>query len=117
MYFEPFHANRSPKHGQNSKRCVNSKDKKNLASRRFYYSSEYIIKINEMKNITNHLDILRELKKTAEHKGDSGTNFSCWAWNGLWKDTEGIGNQRKKRHHLQNSIVNIGRNTEKILGD
>ena len=55
-------------------------------------------------------------EKAVEHEGDNDTDCSCCPWNGpksSGKETEKTGDQRKSR----NSIVKIGQNIKKSLGD
>ena len=55
-----------------------------------------------------------------KHEGGSVNNCNWCLWNvpkKLWKDMEGIRNQRKNRDHIDHSIVKIGLNTHRIPRD
>ena len=55
-----------------------------------------------------------------ENKGDGDTNYNWCTWNDsqrLSKRVKGVRNQRMSVHHPKCTIVDVGWNTEKHLGD
>ena len=55
-----------------------------------------------------------------EHKGDKDTNCNWCIWNNpqrTSKGTERLGLKRTSGDHPENSIINVGQNTEKCPGD
>ena len=67
-----------------------------------------------------YLDLARELKKTVERESDGDTNYNWCSWyryERIDTETEGFGNMRTSGDHPEYSIVEIGQNTEKSLGD
>ena len=59
-------------------------------------------------------------KNSVELGSQSDTNCNWNTWNGskkTWKKPGGIGNLRKNQDHLDRSIDDIGKNTQKSLRD
>ena len=55
-----------------------------------------------------------------EHEDDSDTNYNWWGWYSHQKIAEGTGGLRGKRvsgYHPNDSIIEIGQNTEKSPGE
>ena len=65
-----------------------------------------------------YLDFVTVLKKTIEHESDGDTNWSwCARYNQQRIDNGVLGKKRTSRGHTNDSIINIGENTENSFGD
>ena len=77
------------------------------------------MKIKENEKRYMYLDLNRE-QKSVEHEGDNDINCNWPSWTGLQrlgKEAGRVGNHRKNRDDLDNSIVKIGQYTELSPGD
>ena len=86
----------------------------------FAVPADYRIKLKEIRKRDMYQDQGRKLKKTMEHESDGDTNYKwCAQYNHQRLDTStgGLGHKGTSGDHLSKSIVEIGRNTKKILGD
>ena len=55
-----------------------------------------------------------------DHEGDGNTNYNWYTWNNpqnIVKRTTRLRNQKTSKEHSDYSIIKIGQNTEKSLGD
>ena len=100
-------------------RLLTKKKKRTYHIMGFNVLAEHKVKIKESEIIDKQFDLVRE-GKTVEHEVDSDMNCSGCSWNDqqrLEKENGKIRSQRKNRNHPDLSIVKIGWNSEKSLGD
>ena len=86
----------------------------------FAVTADHRVKIKESEKRYKYLDLARELKKNMEYEGDDDTNCGWCTWGNpkrIGKGTGRLGNKRTSGDHPNYSIIKIGQNTEKSLGD
>ena len=82
--------------------------------------AEHRVKLKENEKEDKYLDIVRNWKKTMEHKSDVYTNCnwcSRYSHQGINKETGGLGNDSTSGDHPNYNIIEIYQNTEKSPGD
>ena len=82
--------------------------------------ADHRVKLKESKKKYKYLDLARELKKTMEYVSNDFTNCRCCSWYShqrFGKRTRGFENKRSSGDNTNYSIVEIGQNTGKSLGD
>ena len=84
-----------------------------------------LVIINKKKRTCRIVDIVKlkesqRTETTVEHESDGDTNRNWCSWNShqrISTRTGGLGNKRKSGDYPNYSLIEIGQNTEKNLGD
>ena len=86
----------------------------------FAVPSDHWVKLKESEKRDKYLDLATKLKNYMEHESDSDTNCYWCARHShqrIGTGTGGLANKRMRGNHSNYSIIQIGQNTEKSLGD
>ena len=85
----------------------------------FAVPAEPRVKLKEREKKDKYLDLAKKFK-TVEHESNGYTNCRWCSWYShqrFGKKTRGLGNKGTSGDHPDNSIIEIGQNTEKSPGD
>ena len=96
------------------------KKKKTCPIVEFAVPADHRVKLKENENKDRHLNLARELKKTVVHESDGDTSYDWCSWYSHQKSgtrTGRLGNKRTNGDHPNYSIIKIGQNTFKNVGD
>ena len=110
--------NGSPNLGQMTRPSNNQQQKKRIVD--FAVPADHCVKLKESEKKDKYFDLAREREKTVERENDDYTNDNWCSWYSYQRvdtGTEELGNKRMSGHHLNYSIIEIGQNIEKSLGD
>ena len=73
--------NRSPNLDQTTRSSGSQQKKRICQIVDFAVLADHGVKLKESEKRNKYLDLVRELKKTMEHKGDGDTNYKWCTWN------------------------------------
>ena len=86
----------------------------------FAIPADHRVKLKESEKRDKYVDLARELKKTMEHESD-GDTYSNWyarySHQTIGTGTRGLKIKRTSGDHSNDSIVDVGQNTENNPGD
>ena len=113
-----LHTNGSPNPCQTT-RPYNNKKEGTCRVVDFVVPVDHRVKLKECEKRDKYLDLVRELKKTVEHKIEGFTNYNWCSWYSQWMistRTGGLRNHGTGGEYPNDSIIEIGQNPEKSPG-
>ena len=102
--------------GQTTRPNNNQQTKRSCWNVDFIVPADHWIKLKESEKKYKYQDLAWEFKKTVKHERDDYTNCNGCSWYShqrINKVTVGLGNEKTSGDNPNNSIIQIGQNTEK----